>query len=132
VVYMETEASGRPLRHRAYIFLLATGGILGGGIDSDHTGRVWETVLDLPLDTPRSRAEWFNGHFFHPAGHPIFRAGVTVNRRFQPVNSRGELVFANVWAAGGLLAHADPVLEHSLEGIAIVTGTEAGRCAARC
>jgi glycerol-3-phosphate dehydrogenase subunit B len=131
VVYMETGASGRPLRHRADIFLLATGGILGGGIDSDHTGRVWETVLDLPLDTPRSRAEWFSGHFFHPAGHPIFRAGVTVNRRFQPVDSRGELVFANVWAAGGLLAHADPVLEHSLEGIAIVTGTEAARCAAR-
>jgi glycerol-3-phosphate dehydrogenase subunit B len=125
VLWVETETSGRPLKHRADKFLLATGGILGGGINSDHTGKVWETVFNLPLATPRSRGEWFRARFFDPAGHPIFRAGVPVNRDFQPVDAKGARVYANVWAAGGVLAHADPILERSLEGIAIATGMAA-------
>jgi glycerol-3-phosphate dehydrogenase subunit B len=125
VLWVETETSGRPLKHRADKFLLATGGILGGGINSDHTGKVWETVFNLPLATPRERGEWFRARFFDPAGHPIFRAGVPVNRDFQPVDAKGARVYANVWAAGGVLAHADPILERSLEGIAIATGMAA-------
>lgn len=129
VTRLETQSSGRPLVHQADRFLLATGGILGGGINSDHTGRVWETVLNLPLETPASRSEWFHGRFLDPAGHPIFRAGVPVNRRFQPVDKSGATVFANVWAAGSILANTDPILERSLEGIAIATGFAAAHCA---
>jgi glycerol-3-phosphate dehydrogenase subunit B len=47
------------------------------------------------------------------------------------VNTRGEPVFANLWVAGGLLAHADPLRERSLEGIAIATGTMAAQAVAR-
>jgi glycerol-3-phosphate dehydrogenase subunit B len=119
------------LKHRAEKFLLATGGILGGGIDSDHTGKVWEVVLNLPLAVPRERGQWFRARFFDPAGHPIFRAGVSVNREFQPVDANGVRVYANVWAAGNLLAHADPLLERSLEGIAIATGIAAARNASK-
>jgi glycerol-3-phosphate dehydrogenase subunit B len=130
VVYLETEASARPLRHLADRFLLATGGILGGGIDSDHTGRVWETVFNLPLVVPPNRGAWFRGHVLDPAGHPIFRAGVPVNRQFQPVDTYGKQVYSNVWAAGSLLAYADPIVERSLEGIAIATGVAAAHHAA--
>lgn len=131
VVWIESDASGRPLKHRAEKFLLATGGMLGGGINSDHTGKVWEVVLNLPLITPRERGEWFRARFFDPAGHPIFRAGVPVNREFQPVDANGARVYANVWAAGNLLAHADPILERSLEGIALATGMAATRFAVK-
>jgi glycerol-3-phosphate dehydrogenase subunit B len=131
VLWIESNASGRPLRHRADRFLLATGGILGGGIDSDHTGKVWETVFNLPLAAPRDRREWFRARLFDPAGHPIFRAGVSVNREFQPIDANGARVYANLWAAGSLLAFADAVLEHSLEGIAIATGMAAARAAAK-
>ena len=129
VLWIESDASGRPLKHRAEKFLLATGGILGGGIDSDHTGKVWETVFDLPLATPRERGHWFRARFFDPAGHPIFRSGVSVNREFQPVDANGARVYKNVWAAGNTLAHADPILERSLEGTAIATGITAARYA---
>ncbi|MCI0477432.1 MAG: hypothetical protein L0Y55_14395, partial [Anaerolineales bacterium] len=85
--------------------------------------------LNLPLITPRDRGEWFRARFFDPAGHPIFRAGVAVNREFQPVDTRGERTYTNVWAAGNLLAHCDPILERSLEGIALATGSAAVRSA---
>jgi glycerol-3-phosphate dehydrogenase subunit B len=90
---------------------------------------VWETVFDLPLTTPRERGQWFRARFFDPAGHPIFRAGVPVNREFQPVDANGARVYKNVWAAGNTLADADPILERSLEGIALATGIAAARCA---
>jgi glycerol-3-phosphate dehydrogenase subunit B len=132
VEWIETEASARPLRHHAAKFLLATGGMLGGGIDSDHSGKVWETVFGLPLTAPSERVDWFRPRFLDSAGHPIFHAGVSVNSEFQPVDEKGACVFENVWAAGGVLAHADPILERSLEGIAIATGQTAARCTSRC
>ncbi len=124
ITWVETATSARPLRHRSRHFLLASGGILGGGIDSDHTGRVWETIFNLPLTTPQQRANWFAPHFLGN-GHPIFRGGVSVNRHFQPITADGAPVYANLWAAGGTLTGADVIHERSLEGIAIVTGMAA-------
>jgi len=130
VVSVDTETSARPLRHEARGFLLATGGVLGGGITSDYLGNARETAFGLPLALPQEGEPWFRPRFFDPAGHPFFRAGVPVNRRFQPVDAGGAPVYENVWAAGGLLAHADPIRERSLEGIAIATGVAAARQAA--
>ncbi len=127
VVWVETETSARPLKHRADKVLLATGGILGGGIDTDHTGKVWEVALHLPVAAPARRSEWFRPRFLDPAGHPIFRVGVQVNCDFQPVDAQGARVYANVWAAGGVLAQADPILTRSLEGIALATGVAAAQ-----
>lgn len=127
VLWVETETSARPLRHRATYFLLATGGILGGGFDSDHTGRVWEVVFDLPLAVPQKRSRWFRSRFLDPAGHPVFQGGVPVNRQLQPVHPDGSPVYENLWAAGGLLAHTDPIQERSLEGLAIATGVVAAQ-----
>jgi len=125
VEWVETQTSSRPLKHHARNFLLATGGILGGGINTDHTGRAWEVVFNLPLTTPQQRSEWFRSRFFDPAGHPIFSGGVPINPQFQPIGADGSPVYANVWAAGSILAHADPIRERSLEGIAIATGIAA-------
>jgi glycerol-3-phosphate dehydrogenase subunit B len=119
------------LKHRAEKFLLATGGILGGGIDTDHTGKVWETIFNLPLAALANRGQWFRARFFDSAGHPIFRAGVPGNYEFQPIAEKGVRVFANVWAVGNLLAHADPILERSFEGIAIATGIAAAQNASK-
>ena len=127
IAWVETETSARPLKHRAEKFLLATGGLLGGGINTDHTGRVWEVVFNLPLAMPAQRGEWFRPGFLDPAGHPIFSGGVPVNRQFQPADANGSPVYANLWAAGGVLAHADSIRERSLEGIAIATGIAAAQ-----
>jgi glycerol-3-phosphate dehydrogenase subunit B len=127
IAWVATASSARPLRHRAANFLLATGGILGGGFDSDHTGRVWEVVFDLPLTVPQERSQWFRARFLDPAGQPVYQGGVQVNGEFRPVDAAGDPVFENLRAAGGLLAHADPIHERSREGIAIVTGVAAAQ-----
>ena len=124
IQWVETETSARPFKHRARNFLLATGGILGGGINSDHTGRIWETIFDLSLTIPPDRSQWFRPQFLDPAGQPVFHGGVPVNQQFQPIDD-GAPVFTNLRACGGILAGADPIRERSLEGIAIATGIAA-------
>jgi glycerol-3-phosphate dehydrogenase subunit B len=129
VRWVETATSARPLKHAARGFVLATGGVLGGGFTSDHHGHFWETVFDLPLSVPQDRSRWFRPLFLDPEGQPVFRGGVTVNGQFQPLDGRGRVVYANLWAAGGLLSGADPLQEHSLEGIAVASGIAAAEAA---
>ncbi len=100
VLWVESETSARPWQQKAPKFLLATGGILGGGFNSDINGRLWETIFDLPLTTPQNRSDWFEAGFLSQTGHPVFRGGVAVNEHFQPVDSAGNLVYSNLWAAG--------------------------------
>ncbi len=127
IVAVQTAASARPVQHRAAAFLLATGGILGGGIDSDHQGRVWESALNLPLRHPDTRPDWFRSQFLDPRGHPIFAGGVEVDANWQPVDgaNAGAPIYANLWAAGSILAHADAIRTRSREGLAIATGLAA-------
>ncbi len=131
VQWIETATSSRPLKLQARSYLLATGGILGGGFDSDHTGHIWETVFSLPLTIPQHRYEWFRPEFMNPAGHPVFNGGVAVDGRMQPVDASGKVVYGNLWAAGGTLASVDPIQQHSLEGIAIATGVAAAKAIVR-
>jgi anaerobic glycerol-3-phosphate dehydrogenase len=46
------------------------------------------------------------------------------------VDVRGEVVYSNLFAAGGILAHGDSMAEKSGGGVAISTGHWAGRFAA--
>ncbi|KAA3658772.1 MAG: anaerobic glycerol-3-phosphate dehydrogenase subunit B, partial [Chloroflexi bacterium] len=103
VSWVESETSSRPMRHRAKQYVLATGGVLGAGFDSDISGRVREVVFDLPLTMPQQRNEWFHASFLHPEGHPVFQGGVAVNDAFQPVNEAGQPLYANLRAVGNVL-----------------------------
>jgi glycerol-3-phosphate dehydrogenase subunit B len=125
IQWVATATAARPLRHRARAYLLATGGILGGGFNSDHHGRTWETIFDLPLTLPPDRGTWFRPEFLDAAGHPVFQGGVQVNPMWQPVDAAGNVVYENLWAAGNLLAHADSIRTRSHEGLALATGAAA-------
>lgn len=127
VKWVESATSARPWKQRAPKFLLATGGILGGGFNSNIDGRVWETIFDLPLTVPQNRAEWFKAGFLSDQGHPVFNGGVAVDKNFQPIDNEGKLVFENLWASGNILAQYDPIQERSLEGTAVATGVAAGQ-----
>jgi glycerol-3-phosphate dehydrogenase subunit B len=107
--------------------LLATGGILGGGFDSDVNGRVWEKIFHLPLTVPQKRYDWFRASFLDAQGHPVYQGGVAVAPDFRPVDEAGQLIYANLYATGGTLAYCDPILERSLEGTAVVSGTAAAQ-----
>jgi glycerol-3-phosphate dehydrogenase subunit B len=127
IEWVATETSARPLKHRARHFLLATGGILGGGLVGELDGRVRETIFNLPVTAPQKRSDWFSPGFLDSQGHPVFTGGVAVGPDFRPINETGQPIYENLWAAGNLLAYADPIRERSLEGTAVATGIAAGK-----
>lgn len=122
-----TESAARHRAHRAKNYLLSTGGILGGGIYADYQAGVKEVVFDLPVNAPEKHLAWFHTDFMDKRGHPIYKTGISVNAQFQPVNGGAQPVLSNVFAAGTTLAHCEPILERSFEGIALVTGYAAGK-----
>ncbi|RIK41776.1 MAG: glycerol-3-phosphate dehydrogenase subunit GlpB, partial [Chloroflexi bacterium] len=124
IAWVETATSARPLRHHAKAFLLATGGILGGGFESNPSGHVWETIFDLPLTVPQGREHWFRPAFLDPQGHPVYQGGVQTGADFRP-GLDGAPRYANLWAAGSVLAHADPIRERSREGLAVASAAGA-------
>jgi glycerol-3-phosphate dehydrogenase subunit B len=78
------------------------------------------------LSIPQDRSDWFDSRFIGAGGHPVYKGGVMVNEDFQPVTADGALLYENLWASGHMLAGADPLMERSLEGIAITSGIAAG------
>jgi glycerol-3-phosphate dehydrogenase subunit B len=122
-----SEAAAREQRHRARRWVLATGGVAGGGLRADHTGALRETALGLPVRAPASSAEWLAPRFLAEEGHPVFRAGVAVDEALRPLDAAGRLVYSNVAVAGAALAGCDPIREGCLEGLAVATGFAAGQ-----
>ena len=127
---MELGESRKSPVYRASAYVLATGKFVGGGLDA-KPNRVFETLLDLPVQYPQNRKEWFNPQFLTPAGQPFNSFGVEVNENLQPVDSTGKVIYQNLFAAGGILAHADSMAEKSGGGVAISTGYTAGESAAK-
>jgi glycerol-3-phosphate dehydrogenase subunit B len=122
-----SEAAARRKAQRAAHYVLATGGILGGGLVAHEQGVLQETVLGLPLHAPAERDAWFRPEFCAGSGHPIFSAGISVNADFQPVDEHLQPRYRNLFAAGGLLGGCDPLRERSLEGVALISGYVIGQ-----
>jgi glycerol-3-phosphate dehydrogenase subunit B len=102
--------------------ILATGGLLNGGLEIGGDGQLTESVLDLPVKAQQG------DRYFEPllmAHHPIFEAGVRVNAAMQPLDAMYAPIYPNVCAIGGLLANADRIGESSTQGIAIATAWRA-------
>ncbi len=121
-----TEAAARHKPHRFDRYVVTTGGILGGGIVTNQHGAAREVVFDLPVALPESRQDWFEQDFMDPKGHPVYRAGLTVNAQFQPLNGGSQPVYDNVYAAGTTLSHSEVIRERSFEGVALATGFAVG------
>jgi glycerol-3-phosphate dehydrogenase subunit B len=117
-----SEAAARRKSHRAQNFVLATGGLLGGGLKAHYEGWLEEVVCGLKIQLPEDRVAWFNRQFLGGASHPVYTAGLQVNPHFQPVNSDGQTIYPNLYAAGGILAQGDFVRERSLDGVGLVSG----------
>jgi len=125
-VKLET-ASGRLTVEEAKAFVLATGGILGGGLKV-YPDRIEETVLGISVDLP----EPVDGYadFFALEGQPLSRAGIRVNGLLQPLSRAGAPLAQNVFVAGRNLAGYDPFVEKDGNGVALVSGYRAGCLAA--
>jgi glycerol-3-phosphate dehydrogenase subunit B len=122
-----SEAAARTKPHRAASFILATGGILGGGLRVDPDESAWEVILGLQLGSLSQASRGVERQFLTPAGHPVFRLGLEVDANFQPLDPTGRRHYENLYAAGNALAHFDAILERSLEGTALASGYQVGR-----
>ena len=116
----------RDQTYRVDTIILATGGLYGGGITSDYTGTLRETIFNLPLQTPAgSQDDWFVPQFLGQAGHPIHYAGVRANAQMQPADASGRTTLENIRIVGRLLAGYDPLAEGSTEGVWLATAYRA-------
>ena len=113
----------REALYGAKTVILATGGLYGGGISSDHTGQMREVVFDLPISVPGPMENWFNLRLFAKGGHPVHLAGVRTNRYLQPIDAAGRVSMEGVRIAGRLLAGYDPLVEGSTEGVWLATSS---------
>jgi glycerol-3-phosphate dehydrogenase subunit B len=125
----------REATYRADRIILATGGLYGGGITSNHHGDLREAVFDLPLATPEAPDERstdtapvrFDEILLSKRGHPIHLMGVRANTCLQPTNETRTLLLENVRIAGRLLAGYNPVVEGSTEGVWLATAYRAAK-----
>jgi glycerol-3-phosphate dehydrogenase subunit B len=116
----------RDRTYRADTFVLATGGLYGGGITSDYTGTLRETIFNLPIQAPTDGPEgWFLPHLFGQGAHPIHSTGVRANAQMQPVDAFGRAILENIRIAGRLLAGCDSLAEGSTEGVWLATAYRA-------
>jgi len=122
----------REATYRAGEVILATGGLYGGGITTNHRGEMRETIFGLPLNVPGDPGDWFDATFLSGRSHPIHLAGVRVSASMQPVDEAGRGIMeqestlcTNVRVAGRLLAGYDPQREGSTEGVWLATAHRA-------
>lgn len=123
---VSSEAASRLIAHPAGTFILATGGILGGGSLMSTSAQLQESIFNLPLSNPSELVPWLNEEFLTSQGHPLFRSGIRVNHLLQPINSDKKVIFPNLYVSGSALNACDPIPERSLEGVSLVTGYLAG------
>lgn len=124
-VYAETAAHHRPRLVSGDAVILATGGLYGGGLESDYKGSITETVANLKVAFVPPIADWFDEPLLSEAPKHIHRAGVRCDDALRPLNDQGEVAIPNLFAAGRLLAGYSPIIEGSTEGVDIATGAHA-------
>ncbi len=113
--------AARDVELEARWIILATGGLLSGGIEVASDGGVRETVLGLPVSgVPDAGEPFFSPEYFGP--HPLAGAGLATDSALRPLDRDGSVVYENVFAAGAVLGGAEPWREKSGEGISLGTG----------
>ncbi len=117
------KGEGAVRRHAGDAFVIATGGVLGGGIVT-RPGSAQEAIFGLPVEAPVNPEEWSLQELF--AEHPFASMGVRVNERFLALDAFGAPMFSNVHFAGRILGAYDYVTEKSGNGVAATTGWHVG------
>jgi glycerol-3-phosphate dehydrogenase subunit B len=108
----------RTVRSRG--ILLASGRFIGGGLHADRA-HIRESIFNLPVYQPVSRADWHRRDLLDPRGHLINQAGLNIDDTFRPLDNSGRPAFESLFAAGSILAHNDWKRLKCGAGLAIAT-----------
>ncbi|MFB6220681.1 MAG: glycerol-3-phosphate dehydrogenase subunit GlpB [Halolamina sp.] len=122
------EKNGARIPNSADQYVLATGGLVGKGIESDRES-VREPVFDCHIPHAADRYDWFESGVF--GDHEFARFGVRTDPALRPLDSDGAPEFDNLRAAGSVLGGYDFAAEKSGSGVSIATGYAAGSHAAQ-
>jgi glycerol-3-phosphate dehydrogenase subunit B len=117
---LEITGSDVPSTIHAKRVVLATGRFLGRGLRADRK-KIREALFNLPIYQPLERANWHRRTFLNPHGHLINQAGVEVDDLFRPVDGEKKPLYANLYAAGTILAHQDWIRAKCGSGLSIAT-----------
>lgn len=100
--------------------ILASGRFFGRGLHAERSG-IRETVFNLPVCQPLQRDDWHHKDLLHKQGHPLNRAGLSIDPTLRPVDGDGKVCIDNLFAAGSILAHQDWVRQKCGSGLAVAT-----------
>ncbi|ERH03138.1 MAG: glycerol-3-phosphate dehydrogenase, anaerobic, B subunit [Halonotius sp. J07HN6] len=119
------DSKGREVPHHAEEFILATGGLVGKGIDSERDGTVEEPIFDCHIPHSDDRYDWFDQEAF--GDQPFAHFGVRIDEGMRPLDADGNPEFPNLRAAGAVVGGTDTVTEKSQSGLSLTTGAAAGQ-----
>lgn len=115
-------------------FVLATGRWVGRGLPAQAPLREPLTGVDLWIDgapVPNPDEVWPAGmlqeHVWED--HPLFRAGLATDAALRPLDRDGSPFCDNLFAAGRVLADANPIWDGTTAGVDLVTGRLAAESA---
>ncbi|WP_276271789.1 glycerol-3-phosphate dehydrogenase subunit GlpB [Haloarcula litorea] len=124
-VYVEKNGAEIPMTADQYV--LATGGLVGKGVESDREG-VYEPIFDCHVPHSDDRYDWFDTDAF--GDHPFAGFGLRTDDELRPLGTDEAVEFENLRAAGSVLGGYDFAAEKSGSGVSIATGYAAGTSAA--
>ncbi|MDH0434107.1 glycerol-3-phosphate dehydrogenase subunit GlpB [Aeromonas caviae] len=101
-------------------FVLASGSFFSRGLES-RLGGIREPIFDADVLSLAERDTWAGRRLFDH--HPFMGFGVKTDERLRVL--RGGRPLTNLYAAGSVLAHYDPIKEGSGSGVAVATGWQA-------
>jgi glycerol-3-phosphate dehydrogenase subunit B len=125
VSQIKMETVIRPKTITADTYVLATGGIFGGGIQTDADGQVWESIFGLPVVSETNRHKWFAKDFVSPEGQPVDHFGIRVNSHLSPVDESNTPLAENLFVVGASLAGAEWTRSRTGDGVAVTTAAAA-------
>jgi glycerol-3-phosphate dehydrogenase len=120
------EAAAGLVSVRAKEFILASGGILGGGIVKQYKTPIEETIFGLPVATRQSLISRGNHSTLLMEAIPYTTCGIKTNQSFQPVNEMGSIIYENLYCIGLNLFGVDYIEELSADGVALMSGFRVG------
>ena len=123
ITAVTVDRRGQAVPYHADEFVLATGGLVGKGIDSDREA-VAEPLFDCHVPHPQDRYEWSEPEAF--GDHAFARFGVVPDDDLRPVDGGGDVHFRNLRAAGGVLGGELGIFAYylSVAGLALIVTVE--------
>lgn len=126
-INITAHSTGRDVVHEADAIVVATGGIISGGIVLGE-GTATESIFNIPLNVPADVDEWTTPEIF--GKHLLTSLGIKVNANMQAIEENNTPILDNVFFAGRTIGGYDYAAEKSGYGVAIATGLQAGKMAA--